>query len=454
VRTGRRILVLAAVAVLTSPAVAYARSGGGSHGFSGGGSGGGGGGGGGFHGSGTGGYGYGGDGGGAGFVAGLLVLAVLALVLWFKFRGRIVRKGQGLNTASDRTAHRSDAKASERAAQVEAQVDVLGDTDATFDLEALKQRAVWLYVTSQHAWTSRDHATLKRILSPVLYGKWADELRDYQSRGEVNVVEIVSGPKVELVDVANRAGEVNDTVTFRISATLNDYVRLANGSRAERKDGSTTPVEYWTLRKNEAGEWIAASVEQAAEGAHHLTDGIETDGWDQKAVAREAVLEVAEKTSVEGVSDILSLTGVSWSTDADAAAGDLSVLDGRFDKSVLEVAVEQFLEQWAMNDGSLDFTTVRTDNRTVMRDAAVTSIEVRSLVSRDPIVFHVAVGAEGVYYEVDRRTEEVLHGDAHKPRPVSLAFDLRLDGPKAKGWTVIAAGVEPAVSHRRPHGTT
>ena len=144
----------------------------------------------------------------------------------------------------------------------------------------------------------------------------------------------------------------------------------------------------------------------------------------------------------EGANDILALTGISWSTDADAAAGDLSVLDGRFDKSVLEVGVEQFLEQWVMNDGSLDFTGVRTVNRTVMRDAVVTSIEVRSLVSREPIVFRVAVGAEGFYYEVDRRTEEVLQGDARLRRPVTLAFDLRLEGSAAKGWTVIAADVE------------
>jgi predicted lipid-binding transport protein (Tim44 family) len=451
VRTGRRIFVFAAVAVLISPTVAYARSGGGSHGFSGG-DGGGGGGGGGFHGTtGSGGVGYGSGGGG---LAVLVVVAVLLLFLWFKSRRQKAGRKQGLNTAPDRTAHRSDARAHERAAQVEARVDVLGDTDPTFDLDALKQRAAWLYVTAQHAWTKRDRATLKRILSPVLYGKWADELRDYKSRGEVNVVEIVSGPTVELVDVANRTGEVNDTVTFRITATLNDYVRRANGSRAERKDDSTRPVEYWTLRKNEAGEWIVASVEQAAEGAHHLTDDIEIDGWDQKAVAQDAVLEVAGKTTVEGVSDILSLTNISWSTDANTAADDVSLLDGRFDKSVLEVAVEQFLEQWAMNDGSLDFTPVRTADRTVMRDAAIVSIEVRSLVSRDPIVFRVTVGAQGVYYEVDRRTEEVLHGDAHKRRPVTFTFDLRLDGPSAKGWTVIAARVEAAGSQRELHGTS
>ena len=437
-RAGRRIFVLAAVIALTSPAVAYARGGGGSHGFSGGGGGGGGG----FHGSTGGGYGGVYVAGGGGFLGLLVIVALVLLVLWFKSQRRKARTASGLNTVSDRTAHRADAQAHARATQIEARVDGLAQTDATFDLDALKQRAVWLYVTAQRAWTNRDHAALQRILSPVLYGKWAEELRDYESRGEINVVEIVSGPAVELIDVANRAGEINDTVTFRISATLNDYVRRGNGSYAGRKDDSTTPVEYWTLRKNEAGEWIVASIEQAAEGAHHLTAAIETDGWDQKAVAREAVLEVAEKTSAPGVTDILSLTNISWSTDADTAASDLSLLDGRFDKSVLEVAVEQFLEEWRMNDGSLDFTPVRTQNRTVMRDAVVKSIEVRSLVSRDPIVFRVAVGAEGVYYEVDRRTEEVLQGDARKRRAVTFAFDLRLDGPSAKGWTVITADVQ------------
>ncbi|GAA1980173.1 TIM44-like domain-containing protein [Catenulispora subtropica] len=428
---------------MSTPAVAQARGGGGSHGHGGGGhsgghSGGHGGGIGGFHGVGFVG------GGGAGSIIGLLILAVIILALVMAFRAwKKGGGGSGLNTGSDRAAHRSDEAARKRATQVEARVEALAETDATFALEPLKERAVWLYTTAQRAWTARDRATLKRILSPVLYVKWDEELRDYESRGEVNVVEIVAGPTVELVNLANRAGEGNDTVTFRITATLHDIVRRANGSHAVRKDGSTRPVEYWTLRKDASGAFIVASIEQAAEGAHHLTDAIETDFWDQKAVARDAVLEVAENVSVAGAGDVLELTTISWSTDADAAAGDLSLVDGRFDKAVLEVAVEQFLEEWAMNDGSLDFTAVRTANRTVMRNAAIASIEVRSLVSRDPIVVRVVVAAEGVYYEVDRRTEKVLLGDAHKRRPVTFTFDLRLDGPSAKGWTVIAADAQP-----------
>ncbi|MEV7603613.1 Tim44-like domain-containing protein [Kitasatospora sp. NPDC089797] len=433
--------MVAGVVALSSPAVAYARGGGGGHGFGGGGGGGShGGGGGGFHGS-TGGFGYGfvAGGGGGGILPLLIIVAVVLLVLWLRNRRRKAARTAGLNTVSDRTAHRSDAQARERAARVSAQVDAIADTDATFERAALERRIVWLYETAQRAWTQRDHATLRQILSPVLYGKWSEQLNDYESRGEVNVVEIVSGPEVELVAVANRAGEENDTVTFRVTATLRDYVRRANGPDAVRKDGSTRPVEYWTLRKSPDGEWIVSSVEQAAEGAHHLTSAVETDGWDQKEVAREAVVEVAGRTAVKGATDILSLTNISWSTDADAAVGDLSVLDGRFDRAVLEVAVERFLEEWVMNDGSLDFTSVRTVDRTVMRDAVVRSVTVRSLVSRDPIVFRVAVDAEGVYYEVDRRTEQVLRGDAHKRRPIAFAFDLRLDDTSTKAWTVVAA---------------
>ena len=84
----------------------------------------------------------------------------------------------------------------------------------------------------------------------------------------------------------------------------------------------------------------------------------------------------------------------------------------------------------------------------MLRDAAIESIEVRSLVSREPIVFRVAVGAQGVYYEVDRRTEEVLQGDALKRRPLAFTFDLRLDGPEAKGWTVVGAEVDQAGAYR------
>ncbi|MCW2849716.1 MAG: hypothetical protein JWR90_3690 [Marmoricola sp.] len=423
------------VPVLLSPTAAYARGGGGGHGFGGGGGFGGGSRGTSFGSRGGGGFFFFGSGGGGG---GLLIIIVLVVAYFlFKTWSQQRRAKRTMNTTSDRRAHRSDRTAHARAAQVEAQVEALGDTDATFNAEALRERAVQLYVTAQQAWTAGDEATLDTIMAPVVYGKWTEQLRAYVARGEVNVVEIVDGPDVKMVHVANRPGETDDTVTFRITATLNDYVvSRRTGQRAMRKDRSTRPIEYWTLRKNASGEWIVAGIEQAEDGIHHLTDALETDAWNQRAVARDATLEVAERTSAPSATDVLSLTNISWAEEADRAASDLSLVDARFDKPVLEVAITTFLEQWAMNDGSLDFTGIRTPNRTVMRTATVRSIEVRELVSRDPVEFRVAVEADGIYYEVDRRTEEVVAGNPRASRTVPFVFTLRLDDGSSRGWTV------------------
>jgi predicted lipid-binding transport protein (Tim44 family) len=427
------------LSVLSVPTAAYARGGGGGHGFGGGGGGFGGGRGGHFGGGGGGVFFFGGGSGGG---SGLGLVIIVALILAYLLLKSASARRQGrrtLNTTSDRVAHRSDTMARARAASVEAEVAALADTDVTFDAEALKQRAVSLYVTAQRAWTAGDEATLDAILAPVLYAKWTEQLDEYLARGEINVVEIVEGPDVALVNVANRTGETDDTVTFRITATLNDYVvNRWSGARASRKDRSRRPVEYWTLGKNGAGEWIVVGIEQAEEGVHHLTDAIQTDTWNQQSVARDATLEVAQRTSGPRASDVLSLTNISWAHAADEAARDLSLVDARFDKSVLEVAITDFLEEWAMNDGSLDFTHIRTRNRTVMRTATVRSIEVRELVSRDPITFRIAVVAHGIYYEVDRRTEEVVAGDAHAGRTVPFLFTMRLDDATSRGWTVTA----------------
>jgi len=427
--------------VLLAPTAAYARGGGGRGGFGGGG--GGYRGGGGTHfGTGTGFLFFGGGGGGGGVL--LLIIVLVVAYLLFKSWSQRAQARRRTNTTSDRVAHRSNKDARARAARVEAQVGALAQDDATFDVEALRRRATELYVTAQRAWTARDETTLKAILAPVLYGKWSEQLREYAARGEVNVVEIRQGPEVELVNVANRTGETDDTVTFRITATLDDYlVSRRTGERIGRNDRSTRPIEYWTLRKaatgdGAAGTWIVGSIEQASEGSHHLSDAIETDTWNQKSVAREAVLETAGRTSAPSVSDVLSLTSISWAEAADRAAGDLSLIDARFDKPVLEVAITEFLEEWQRNDGSLDFTAVRTPYRTVMRTATIRGIEVRELLAREPITFRVAVSAEGVYYEVDRRTEEVVAGDPLKSRPVSFLFTMRLD-EASQGWTVTAA---------------
>lgn len=429
-------VALTAVLALWTPTAAFARGGGGGHGFSGGGGGFGGSRGTSFGGRGGGFLFFGSGGGGDGL---LLIIALVVAYFVIKSWSQKRQARRTMNTTSDRVAHRSDKRAHARAANVEAHVEALADTDSTFDADALRERAVTLYVTAQQAWTAGDLATLSSILAPVVYVKWSEQLREYVARGQVNVVEIIDGPDVRMVNVANRPGETDDTVTFRVTATLDDYVvNRRTGTLATRRDRARRPVEYWTLRKTGTGDWIVAGIEQAEDGSHHLTDAIETDTWNQKAVARDATLEVAERSSAPRGTDVLSLTNISWADGADEAAADLSLVDARFDKSVLEVAINTFLEEWAMNDGSLDFTAVRTPHRTVLRTATVRSIEVRDLVSREPIAFRVAVEAHGIYYEVDRGTEEVVAGDPRKDRTVPFVFTLQLDDAASRGWAVTA----------------
>jgi hypothetical protein len=245
-------LAFALVAVtLVAPTAAYARGGGGGHGFGGGGR---------FRGTG-GGFGRGGGGffflGTGGGGGGLFIITLLAVAYFlFKTWSQQRQAKRTMNTTSDRTARRSDKQAHARARAVEAQVDDLAVTDATFDLEELRERAASIYVTAQRAWTAGDETTLDTILSPVVYGKWTEQLDGYAARGQVNVVEILEGPDVRMVNVANRPGETDDTVTFRITATLDDYVvNRRTGEQLTRKDRSSRPVEYWTLRKDEAGGW-------------------------------------------------------------------------------------------------------------------------------------------------------------------------------------------------------
>ena len=56
-------------------------------------------------------------------------------------------------------------------------------------------------------------------------------------------------------------------------------------------------------------------------------------------------------------------------------------------------------------------------------------------------MFRVAVAARGIYYEVDRRTEEVVAGDARTTRTVPFFFTMHLGDASSPRWTVTAVEV-------------
>ena len=174
-------------------------------------------------------------------------------------------------------------------------------------------------------------------------------LDDFDRKGWHNVCEMRSGPEVEYMGLVNREDDADDRVVVRVPRSLRDVVVDRAGNvlkRNEEDDELTTLAEYWTLGR--AGErWLLLSIEQDAEGAHHLDAPIVASPWsDEARLHDDAVTELAVADAVPDAA-IGELVDVDYAGDARVQAMDLSVVDGRFAPAVLEAAARRAVEAWA-----------------------------------------------------------------------------------------------------------
>ena len=121
-------------------------------------------------------------------------------------------------------------------------------------------------------------------------------LDDFDRKGWHNVCELRQAPTVEYVGLTNREDDDEDRVVVRMQAVLRDVVVDRGGAIINRNNSdseNTTLAEYWTLGR--AGDrWILLSIEQDAEGAHHLDAPIVASPWsDDARLHDEAVTELA-----------------------------------------------------------------------------------------------------------------------------------------------------------------
>ena len=175
-------------------------------------------------------------------------------------------------------------------------------------------------------------------------------LDDFDRKGWHNVCEIQQAAEVEYVGLTNREDDAEDRVVVRLTAAAarrRDRPRRRASSSATRRTTSyTTLAEYWTLGR--AGDrWILHSIEQDAEGAHHLDAPIVASPWsDDARLHDEAVTELAVADAAPDAA-IGELVDVDYAGDARTQALDLSVVDGRFAPAVLEAAARRAVEAWA-----------------------------------------------------------------------------------------------------------
>jgi predicted lipid-binding transport protein (Tim44 family) len=453
----RRALILVAVALaialLAAPA-ALAAAGGGSAGFGGGGGGGGGGG----HGSGFALYlvlqllfriallGHG---------LGALVLIALA-VLYFLFT-RVVPHWSA-NSSGGRRARRRTAK---RERRVELAAAVAAEEDPAFAPDAVRANATALFKQVQAAWSRGDRAALARMVAPDLLTEWERRLDDLSRRGWDNHVELLGEPTVEYVGLTHR-GDAGDCVTVRIEAKVRDYVTDRYGNHVKRAGRLSETVrlrEFWTLQQNGHGRWVLASIEQGAEGAHVLDEGIVADALsDDQGMRDEALVEQAVADAVPEGTQISEVADLDYAGDARAAALDLSLADGRFAPDVLEVTVRRAARAWAEAvDG--DDARLRSiahgdavrellhpgdpsgRTRVVVRGPEVRRMRIVHLdAAAQPPTMMVEIELHGRRYIEDRDTTAILAGSQSRPSTFTEQWTFALDGDARQPWLLAAAG--------------
>jgi predicted lipid-binding transport protein (Tim44 family) len=405
----------------------------------------------GFHGGG----GHGGGGGKLFFVLWLLthpialaVVVGVVLCLWMYAK---------VDTARGR------ARRGKRVRRVELAAAEAAEDDASFSPAAVTGQAAELFSEIQRAWTRGDRTRLGELVGPELMVEWNRRLDDFARRGWHNHVVVMEGPEVEYVSLTNRSDDRDDRVVVRLEATLQDIVRDRAGNQ---RGHNGSPVferrlaEYWTLRKRDGdGHWMLLSIEQSAEGSHHLGEDLVATPWDDTTRLRdEALVEGATAEALPDGVRAAELVSVSYEDDARAASLDLSLVDGRFAPHVLEVAVRRVVAAWAEAvDGSdralaalstpealqelLHPGDPSGQTRLVVRAPRVLGVTIEALsLDPEPPRMTVSLEAEGMRYVEDRDTTQVVSGSQSVSRRFSERWTLTLDGDDANPWRIVQAG--------------
>jgi predicted lipid-binding transport protein (Tim44 family) len=410
-----------------------AQAGSGSSGFGGGGGGGGG------------GSSFGGGGSGSGEGDPLVVVVVFGLVGIFlvyllihsiRYRRKIRERDQRVRTASAEAA----------------------EDDAYFAADELQRHAVALFHAAQMAWDARDRAALAKLVGPDLLVEWNRRLDDFDRKGWHNRVEVLADPKVDYVGITNREEDTEDRAVVRIEASLRAYVLDSAGNKVMRKgekDETVTLVEYWTLSRSN-GAWMVQSIEQRAEGDHHLDEPIVASPWsDDQLLRDESLTELAVADALPEGFTTADLAEVEFAGDAHARALDLSVADARFAPDVLEAAARRAVAAWAEavdgDDAALERVAspeavaallyggdaART-TRLVVRGPRVRRIQVAAVqVESAPATMTVDVELGGRRYVENRDTAAVVGGSKDRATTFTERWTLALDGPDQSPWRLV-----------------
>jgi predicted lipid-binding transport protein (Tim44 family) len=444
-RSRRTLLIAAAAIVLALVAApeALAAAGGGSSGFGGGG---------------------GGGGGGRGFALYILIqflirvalighglgaLVLVGLIIAWVLFTRVAPSAQGAWATQRSSGRAVSRRVADRQRRVELAAAEAAEDDPAFAPEAVKATAARLFMDIQAAWDTGDRVRLRRLVAPELLAEWERRLDDFARRGWRNRVQPLGKPAIEYVGLTHRGDLQSDRVVVRVEALMRDFVQDAYGNHIKRlgRIGETVTVkEFWTLRRNQTGNWILASIEQRAEGGHALADQVVATPWsDEQAMRDEALVEGAVAQTVPEGTKVSEVAPLEFNGGARAAVLDLSLADGRFAPDVIEVAARRAVQAWAeaVDGGDDDLRAIASPDAARELLHPGDPSERTRLVVRGPQIDTIRVvgldaAAEGCCYLEDRSTAAVLAGSKSRAVRFTEHWTFALTDDAAQPWRIAA----------------
>jgi hypothetical protein len=289
--------------------------------------------------------------------------------------------------------------------------------------------------------------------------EWTRRLDDFEAKGWHNQVQVHEGPDCAYVGLVNREDDTQDRVVVHVEATMRDVVVTETGL-VMKKDGSSSETvdckEYWTLARR-GDRWIVVSIEQDAEGAHHMESELVTTPWNDEAGLRdEAAIEGAKADAMPADVKVGEVVDVDFAEDARLAALDLSLVDGRFAPHVLEAAARRAVTAWAEavdgDDAALKAVAgeeaVRAllhpgdpsgKTRLVVRGPLLRAVHILALDPHaEPPTLTIAAEVTGRRYVEDRDTLELLSGSRDREQTFTERWTLALDRDGDVPWRIVA----------------
>jgi predicted lipid-binding transport protein (Tim44 family) len=342
-----------------------------------------------------------------------------------------------------------------REAAVHAASAEAAEDDPYFAADELERHAVGLFRACQEAWDARDRARLAQLVGPDLLVEWERRLDDFERKGWHNRVHVTADPVIQYVGLVNREDDSEDRAVVRIEAPLQAYVVDRSGNkvlRNEAKSEDITLTEYWTIAPRN-GYWMVMSIEQRAEGDHHLDSRIVASPWsDEQRLDDESLTELAVADAVPEGFTTAELAVVDFDGDARAHALDLSLADARFGPDVLEAAARRAVEAWAdaVDGGDAALERVASPQavtellyggdaskttRLVVRGPGIRRIHVAAVdVAREPATMTIDVELAGRRYVENRDTAALVSGSRDASVTFTERWTMALDGPDDAPW--------------------